>query len=263
MPPGLLTLLGIAAAAALASVLGGAIAVWRRPTTLLMSSSLGLASGVLIGTIAFEMMPKAVELGSPGIVAVGFVFGFGAVYGLDLFVHHGRLAGALSDQRRSVARFYLRRLPRTSDAAVLAIGTSVEELIEGLAIGASTVVDPRLGMLVALAIAIDNLSEGLSLGELIRDESAAGGRTPTREIMGWTSTIGVAVLLSAVVGWLLLRGMPGEVVSTLFALGAGAMFYLSVTDLLPSGEQRQYQESSAIASGVGFLVIFFLAGLTS
>ena len=39
-------------------------------TTLFMSSSLGFASGVLIATIAFEMMPKAIELGSV-IIATG------------------------------------------------------------------------------------------------------------------------------------------------------------------------------------------------
>ena len=46
---------------------------------------------------------------------------------------------------------------------MLAGGTSAEELIEGIAIGVGAVIKPGLGLLIGLAIAIDNLSEGLSI----------------------------------------------------------------------------------------------------
>jgi ZIP family zinc transporter len=255
----LATLLGISFAAAAASILGGLIALWQRPTTLLMSVSLGFASGVLIGTIAFEMIPEAVGLGSVSLVAAGFACGFAGVYGLDLFVHRGRLAGEAAEQRRKVRLYYRRRRPRATDVAVLAGGTSAEEIIEGIAIGASTIVQPSIGLLVGLAIAIDNLSEGLSIGELLRAESNGRAGAKVKEILGWTSTIGVALVTSALIGWLLLRGVSDSVVSVLLATGAGGMFYLTVTDLVPQAEARQYQESAAIANGVGFLVIFVIA----
>ena len=249
-------------AAALASVLGGVIAILRKPTTLFMSTSLGFASGVLIGTIAFEMVPEAVDLGSVAIAAIGFAVGFAAIYGVDLFVHRGRLAGAAADQRRKVRLFYRRRRPRAGDVTVLAGGTSAEELIEGLAIGAGTIVEPSVGILIGLAIAIDNLSEGLSIGELLRAEAGeenVAKTTKVGEILAWTSTIGVALLLSSVIGWLFLRGVPDDILALLFATGAGGMFYLTVTDLLPQAEARQYQESSAIANGAGFLAVFIIS----
>jgi ZIP family zinc transporter len=37
------------------------------------------------------------------------------------------------------------------------------------------------------------------------------------------------------------------------------MFYLTVTDLLPQAEARQYQESAAIANGAGFLLILVIS----
>ena len=228
-----------------------------------MSSSLGFASGVLIATIAFEMMPKAIELGSVIIATGGFSSGFGAVYAFDLFVHHWRLAGRASEQRRAVQLFYGRRRPRTGDVAVFAGGTSVEELIEGMAIGAGTIVDPGFGLMVALAIAIDNISEGLSIGETVRSESSAKEETNTWEVLGWTSTIGLALLISSLAGWFLLRGLPEDVLAFMFATGGGGMFYLTMTDLFPQAEARQYQESAAIANGVGFLVIFILSAQLS
>jgi ZIP family zinc transporter len=74
-----LTILAIAGAAALASVIGGMLALIRKPTSLAMSVAFGFASGVLIATVTLEMLPKALELTSLGAVAGGFVAGFLAI----------------------------------------------------------------------------------------------------------------------------------------------------------------------------------------
>lgn len=74
-----LMILGTTVAAAVASPLGGLIAIWRKPTTLFTSLALGFASGILLGTIGFEMLPKALELASLIIVVGGFAMGFAAV----------------------------------------------------------------------------------------------------------------------------------------------------------------------------------------
>jgi zinc transporter, ZIP family len=100
--------LGIAFAAALASPLGGLIALWRKPTTLFVSLALGFASGVLLATISFEMVPKALELSSLVMTIIGFIGGFLAVYALDLFINRGMLAGEQAEQKQAVERFHRR-----------------------------------------------------------------------------------------------------------------------------------------------------------
>ena len=45
------------------------------------------------------------------------------------------------------------------------------------------------------------------------------------------------------------------------AIGAGGMFYLTITKLLPEAEERQYQQSAGLATTAGFLLIFALAKL--
>lgn len=260
--PDALTLIAIAAVAAVASPVGGLIALWRRPTTLFMSTALGFASGVLLGTIGFEMLPRAIQLATVPLAVGGFVAGFLSVYVLDLLVHRGRLAGAESEQRPQVERFYQTRRPHGGEVTVLAGGTSAEELIEGLAIGVGAAIRPGLGMLVALAITIDNVSEALSIGEIIRSESADDPRRQRRRIMGWTGLIGVALFGSALAGWFFLRGLSGTALGFLFAAGGGGMFYLTVTDLIPEAEERHYQQSAAIAMAVGFMMTFVLASYT-
>ena len=250
--------IGTAAAAAVASPLGGLIALWCRPTTLLMSLALGFASGVLLATIGFEMLPQALELSSIALAAAGFVAGFAAVYGFDLFVHRGRLAGAKAEQLRQVERFRRSHRPRGDEVTVLAGGTSVEELIGGLSIGVGAAIKPDLGLIVAFAIVIDNLAEALSIGELIRSQSPQDRRGATWRILRWTGLIGVSLFGSAMAGWFFLRGLPQPLLGFLFALGGGGMFYLVVTDLLPEAEERQYQQSSALAVAAGFTAIFVI-----
>ncbi|MGH7127732.1 MAG: ZIP family metal transporter [Planctomycetaceae bacterium] len=259
MPSEFLTVLGIAGAAAVASLAGGAVALWRQPTTLFMSAALGFASGVLLAAITYQMLPEAMELGSLPIAVGGFAAGFAAVYAFDLFVHRGRLAGEKSEQWKEVERFYHRCRPRGSEVTVLAGGTSAEELIEGLSIGVGTAIQPGLGVLIGLAIAIDNLSEGLSIGEIIRKEADGQGRGQARRILGWTGLIAAAVLGSALAGWFLLRGLSEPVLGCLLAAGGGGMFYLTITDLVPHAEEWHYQQSAAIATAAGFLLIFALS----
>jgi ZIP family zinc transporter len=253
--------LGIVAGAAIASPLGGLVSLWRAPSTLFTSVAVGYAGGVLLGSISAEMMPKAVAMGSIAAAIAGFLIGVAAIFALDLFIHRGKLAGAKADEHATVQRFHARRRPWGNKITVLAAGTSAEELIEGLSIGIGAAIDPSLGLVVGLSVAVDNFSEALSIGSLIRSEKAAD-RQPWLRTLGWTGLIGVSLFSSAMVGWLLLSHLSQGVLGVLFAVGAGGMFYLTVTDLIPEAEERHYQQSAGLAAAAGFATIFVLSALT-
>jgi zinc transporter, ZIP family len=248
----------IALLGALASPLGGALSLLRKPSTLLLSLAVGFAAGALLGAFAFEMLPRAAETASLPLAVAGFGGGFAALYALDLFVHRGASAGEKADQHERVMRLRRRKRPRGDEVTVLAGGTSAEELIEGATIGISAAADPAMGLIVGLAIAIDNVSEALSIGELAL---AKGGDNVKRRILGWTGLIGASLFVSAMAGWFLLRDLPEAVLGVLVAVGAGAMFYLTTTELIPEAESHQYQQSAAIAAAAGLLVIFSLSTL--
>jgi zinc transporter, ZIP family len=254
-----LLILAVAGLAAVASPIGGLLALWHKPSSLFMSLALGFAGGVLMGTISFEMIPQALSLSSLTLTVAGFVLGFLAVYGFDLFIHSGRVAGPKAEQEQKVKRYYRRHRPRGDEVTVLAGGTSTEELIEGLSIGVGTSIRPGIGLLIALAIVIDNIAEALSIGELIRAEQGGGKQHPTRRVLKWTSLIGASLLGSALVGWFLLRDMSPSMLGFLLSAGGGGMFYLTITDLLPEAEERHYQQSAGIAAGTGFIIILVLS----
>lgn len=250
------TLLAVALAGALASPLGGLVALCKRPTTLALSIAVGFAAGALLGAFAFEMLPQAGEVASLPIAVAGFGIGFAFLYVLDLYVHRGVSAGEKAAQREWVRSVRRRRPARGDEVTVLAGGTSAEEIVEGLTIGISAATDTSLGLIVGLAIAIDNVSEALSIGDLIREK---GGERQARRILGWTSLIGASLFVSAMAGWFLLRNLSPNTLGLLLAAGAGAMFYLTMTELVPEAESHQFQQSAAIAAAAGLLVIFALS----
>jgi zinc transporter, ZIP family len=259
MPDQLLTVVVISGLAAVASVGGGLLALWHRTSTLISSLAFGFASGALLGTVTLEMLPTALDMGALVVVVIAFTAGMLGLFAFDLVVHGGRILGEHADQRRIVRRYH-RRKKEASPVLVLAGGTSVEELVEGLAIGVGAAIEPSLAFVVALAIAIDNLAEGMSVGELIRAETSDGVQAMPR-VLRWTGTIGLALFASAVIGWLLFRDIQPEILAALLAAGAGAMLYLTLSSLVPEGEARQYQGSATLASGVTFGVILILATL--
>jgi ZIP family zinc transporter len=259
MPPDLGLIVAVAGAAALASVVGGALALILRPSTLVMSTVFGLAGGALLGTLAMEMLPQALDLTPLPSVVLGFGVGFLLVYGFDLVLHGGRVAGEHADQARRLQRRYRRHRPLAGTALVVAAATSIEEAVEGLTIGVAGVIEPALAGLIALAIALDNLSEGMAIGELFRSETGDDEAPPWRKTILWTGTVGVALLGSAIVGAVFLGDIDEGLLGLLVAGGAGAMLYLTLGDLLPEGQARHYQQSTALAAGTAFVLMLALS----
>jgi zinc transporter, ZIP family len=251
--------LAVAGGAALCSPLGGVIAVIVPPSTMLLSIAVGMAGGILLGTLSFEMLPKAIAQSSLLVAVSGFALGFALVYLLDLFVNRWHMAGDKAEEKRATILFHRRHPPKGTKLTVLASATATEELIEGLAIGVSGALDPKVALVVGIAIAIDNISEAMSIGELAQAEKAGH---PKQRTLFWTSTIGVSLFVSALAGWFVLRNLPEAVLAFLLAVGAGAMLYLSVTSLVPESEEHHFQQSAGLAIGVGFMTAMILSQLS-
>lgn len=210
-----------------------------------------------MGTFAFQMLPESVAAAGKLATVGGFVAGFMVVYAFDLYLNRGFMAGEDSDEWHKLSRLHRLQKSRGSKVTLLASGTAIEELIEGLSIGVGLAVNPTLGVMIGAAIVLDNLVEGISIAEIIRVDRPDDG---SRQIFVWTGLIGLALFVSAAVGWLALRDITDGAMGTLLAIGAGGMFYLAVTDLLPRSAKTQYQQSAALAAATGFLLIFALSG---
>lgn len=253
-----LAFIGIAVGAALCSPLGGLVAILVQPSSLLLSLSVGFAGGVLLGAVAFEMLPEALRLASMLPTVVGFVCGVASVWAFDLYVNQGVTAGDEADQKRFAHRYHRRHKPKGGKVTVIAGATTAEEMLEGIVIGVSGIVGGGTGIVVGLAIAINNLSEAMSIGELVRDEHKDEEGKFQASTMMWTSLIGGTLLVSALGGYFLLGSLPGLWQGILTAVGAGAMFYVASTGLVPEADSHQFQQSGGLATAAGLATMLII-----
>lgn len=209
------------------------------------------------------MAPKALELCGLLTTVIAIAVGVLLVWGFDLVVNRGMTAGEEASQRRWVERFHRRRKPRGNKVTVIAGATSGEELIEGIVIGATSAIGGGTGLVVGIAIALDNISEALSIGEMVFDEDKGQPKVKQRwEVIKWTGLIGLSLFVAALVGYFVLSSLPEYLQGALAAVGAGAMFYLATTGPVPEAESHQFEKSGGLAAAVGFLAMMVITQST-
>ena len=204
----------------------------------------GLTVGLMsVASIVGLLMP-AVDEGSLGAVAAGFVIGVAfllisraALEARD--VHVGQLRGA--GVRRSVLVF-----------AVLL----VHSLPEGLAIGTAFASETEgLGLFVILAIALQNIPEGTSVAIPME----AAGFQPRQQF--WAAVLTSAPQpIGAILAYLLVQEVEGLLPFS-FAFAAGAMLCLVVVELAPEAFRRGSRRLSLAGTAVGALLMLTLAAL--
>ncbi len=138
---------------------------------------------------------------------------------------------------------------RTGVLMALAIG--IHNLPEGLATFAAALSDVHLGVFIAIAIAIHNIPEGIAVSVPIYYATSDKNKAFVYSFLS-----GVSEPVGALLGYLLLMPFltPAVLAGTL-AFVAGIMIYISLDELLPMA--HRYGHGHLVISGivVGMLIM--------
>ncbi|MFW5852935.1 MAG: ZIP family metal transporter, partial [Nanoarchaeota archaeon] len=145
----------------LGPIIGSFLGVLKYTSDRIVYNMLAFAAGIMITISFLELIPEALELSAPLVVVAGIFAGAVFMYFLDRFIPHfhpdpvsaikENCACSEEDAKK------LKRMSRT--AKYLIAGIFFHNFPEGMAIAAMQ--DPRVGITVALAIAIHNIPEGI------------------------------------------------------------------------------------------------------
>ncbi|RTR01171.1 ZIP family metal transporter [Halomonas nitroreducens] len=190
----------------------GGLTVLLRPATLerLLLPLVALAAGTLLGGAFFHMVPEGSRALSPLAASVWLLAGFTAFLLLEQFLnwHHGH------GERRPAPMTYL----------VLA-GDTLHNLLGGLAIASTFMLDPRAGLVAWLAAAAHEVPQELGDFAVL----VHGGWTRRRALL-WN----LASALSFPLGGLVAFAASWHLeLSGLVLLGAGNFLYIAASDLIP------------------------------
>jgi ZIP family zinc transporter/zinc and cadmium transporter len=140
--------------------------------------------------------------------------------------------------------------PRVGTGAL--VGLALHAFFDGVAISSGFLVTPALGVLIALAVILHKIPEGVTISSLL----LASGRTrkSAREAAG---LLAVSTLLGAAA----MTGLGETVKGIGLALSCGVALYVAATDLIPEinqQEKRVYSVSALLGVVLYFGVHAFM-----
>ncbi len=231
----------------------GAFAAWlpARLSGRTQAALLGVASGVMLAAALLSLLPQAMHSGALGVVLAGFLAGLGLMALLDAAVPHQH-AGAPGPDHRTGGM-----APGTG--VLIALALTLHNIPEGLAVGLAALAGQGGGQThgVVIAIALHNVLEGILVAVPLR---LAGFTAWSAFGMGQFAAIaevgaGVsAVLLVGFASWLLPAGL---------ACAAGAMVFVVLEDIYPEALRAAEGNAGPAGAVIGVTVVVALTGLST
>jgi ZIP family zinc transporter len=240
--PVLLALLTVVSTA-----VGGVVALRSRDRLHLV---LGFAAGVMLGLVAFDLIPELFELsdasfGGVPAVMVAFAAGFLLLHVVERSVamhgaHEGEY-GVLSNHDPHVGM--------ASATALVA-----HSFLDGVGIGLAFQVDDTVGYAVALAVIAHDFADGLNTVTVMRTHGNSHRRQVVMLVMD---------SLAPVLGALstLFFSLGNEVLALYLGGFAGFLLYLATADILPEAHARHPSRLTLVSTlgGVGLMWIVVAA----
>ena len=229
MDASLLQLIAFGVAAALANVFGGMLLFptkFRTEYRWLLRYVLAVGAGFMLAVTFLEIIPRTVLLWqstSPGDehLFVPMLLLLGGYVTTQLFEH--TIAPHFHTGQEHNTESVI--LPRSAYAGIG--GLMIHTLLDGVAIGAATHLDPKVGFLVFLAVFLHKFPEGLTIASMVL---AAG--QGLRQILVATSVVGSATLVGALVYYFAGAGI-GSSAAYVLPVASGITVYVAASDLIP------------------------------
>ncbi len=225
-----------------ALLVGAVLGLYAGASRRLMAVVMALGAGVLLSSVAFELMEEAYRIGGLDAAAPGLLLGAAVFYFADREVN--RRGG---ERRKNAGD------RQGGSAAAIAIGALLDGIPESAAIGISLIEGGGVGVALVAAVFLSNVPEGLS--------SAAGmkraGRSPAY-VLGLWGAVTLASTLASLLGYLFLAGASGNVVAGIQSFAAGAILTMLASTMMPEA----YEDGGpvvGVVTTVGFLLAFVLS----
>ena len=237
--------IALAAATALATFAGGTLAIKSKDRLHLV---LGLSAGLLLGLVAFDLLPEVFEMGTKEILhapatSVALIAGF-------LLLHfYEQLFGSHEPVESDYGHDHKHSANVTGALGALAMGGHV--FLDGLALGVAFKVSSDLGFAVFIALLVHAFSDGLNTVSFLIKSGKWGkkgiwllGVDALARISG--AALGASLVLS------------DEWIAIYLAGFAGIVIYLATSHILPEAHARHSSRWTIAFTLVGVGIMWAL-----
>jgi zinc transporter, ZIP family len=235
---------------------------------------LGLGAGLMLAAATLGLLTEALSgLKTPAgfdtvrllLVVAGFISGVTVAAVMDRFIPHRHARGhrqhiGPDDHDDHHDHRHRHDAPAGEDLrrTYLVIGAlSIHRFPEGLAIGAGFVASQShsLGLLLAAAVALQNVCEGVVMGAPLR----MAGVSPLRGLVTVALT-GLAVPIGALLGFAVLS-VTVVALPFVLALAGGTLIYVTSNEIIPESHSHGHEGTASAGVVAGFLVTMLISAL--
>ena len=225
-------------------LLGAFVGIYAGASRRTIATVMALGAGVLISSVAFELMDEAYQMGGFDASALGLLLGAVAFFFADMAV-----------SRKGGARRKNPEDKQGDSASAIAIGALMDGIPESAAIGISLLQGGKISAALVAAVFLSNIPEGLSSASWMKQ----AGR-PTSYIFGLWGGVTFASALAALLGYFFLASASEDAVAAIQAFAAGAILTMLASTMMPEA----YEGGGPVVglvTAVGFLLSFVLSHL--
>jgi ZIP family zinc transporter len=233
----------------LATLAGGAVAVRLRDARHLV---LGLAAGVMLGVVLFDLLPEAIELAphpgfGPPAATLTAAAGFLSLHAVERAValHHGADA-PLSGHEHGLEKVGL----------TAAGGLVLHSTLDGIGLGAAFQGGAAIGVPVAIAVIAHDLADGFNTFTLT--ELYGNSRTRALVLLGLDA---VAPVVGAVIGSAI--RFPPTVIGLYLGYFAGVLLYIATSNVLPEAHASHPARTTVFLTVLGTGLMWLVVALGS
>lgn len=237
--------IALAAATAVATALGGVIALRARDRLHLV---LGLAAGLLLGLVAFDLLPEVFEmstttfLGAPS-VSVALISGF-------LLLHlYEKFFGSHEPAESDYGHEHKHTANVTGSVGALAMGLHV--FLDGLALGVAFSIDEKLGIAVFVALLVHAFSDGLNTVAMLVKTNKW-----TKKGVWLLGVDSIARVSGAAIGSSL--ALSENITALYLAAFSGIVIYIATSHILPEAHARHSSRWTLAATLGGVAIMWAL-----
>lgn len=224
------------------TMLGGLFAVkYKKHLHLIM----GFTAGVLLGVVAFDVLPEIIEQVSSGGFKpiepmIALVFGFLLFHILEkvMVIHHGHEGDYAEHKHPKVGVFS-------------ALALAGHSFMDGVGIGLGFQINPAVGLLVAIAVISHDFTDGMNTVALMLSHN----NTPQKSKLFLLIDALAPVLGAAST---LLFTVSSHFLLWYLGFFAGFLLYIGASDILPEAHSKQSSFKLIGLTCLGALLIFLI-----
>lgn len=236
------------------TALGSAFVFFMRKDmpALLQKALLGFASGVMVAASVWSLLIPSMDM-TPGNVwpaTVGLLGGFAFLLLIDRITPHLHLSGGPEGPRSKLSR-----------TTMLALAVTIHNLPEGMAVGVAIAgamgaggngITIAAALALSLGIAIQNVPEGAIISMPLRAAGNSRGRSfLIGALSGIVEPIGGALVI-------LLASAVTGIMPYMLSFAAGAMLYVVIEELVPEASEGAHSNIGTIGFAAGFALMMVL-----